>query len=76
MAAIGEIKILQDGASGELHTEQLGYLNYNLLDSSQSDVQTTAATIKSFLQSVNSLTTHTYSDAKITYDVSLNEIAG
>lgn len=55
------------------HDETLGYLHYNLLDSADSDVSSTAATVKSFGQAIAGLTIDTYIDMNIRYDVSINE---
>ena len=64
---------MQTSSQGATHDEALGYLKYNLLDSADSDVSTTAATIKQFGQAVAGLTIDTYLDMNIRYDVSINE---
>jgi len=63
-------------ATEGVHTEPLGYTDYNILDKSQSDTQTVAATMQNFARSViNNLTTNTYLDGIVRYEVSLNEEA-
>lgn len=60
-----------------LLSEPLGYTDYNILDKSQSDTQTVAATFQNFARSViNNLTTGTYIDGIVKYEASLNEEAG
>lgn len=74
---VGQITV-NARVSGEesLHTEPLGYTDYNILDKSQSDTTTVATTLKSFAQAViNNLTTGTYIDGIVRYDASLNEEA-
>lgn len=75
---VGQITV-NSRVSGQesLHTEPLGYTDYNILDKSQSDTQVVAATLQNFARSViNNLTTNTYLDAIVRYDASLNEEAG